>query len=486
MHRSGLTCGNGPSSPVRSPSASLPPQSVVRDSPLWKGGRHAGNDEPMLRRLAFALCLCLVLPPELAAQDNAAAPPAIAVQDVPADAAIADRLRAILRGLGHDEIAVTANAGVVTLSGEVADPTATAELIDIAGRVEGVVTVRSELAETEAIAERLDPAIARFEDRLARVAARLPLLLLAAAVFAVIVGLGYLAARARLWDRLAPNSFIAGIYQQAIRVVFGLAGLVVALDLLGATALLGTILGAAGIIGLAIGFAVRDTVENFVASVMLSLRQPFRPNDLVEIDGDSGRVIRLTSRATILLSLDGNHIRIPNAVVFKSRIVNYTRNAARRFLFDIGIDPEADIEGTRLLAQATLRELPFVLADPEALVWIENITEAGVILRVTAWIDQDATGFATARGDAMRMVKTAIEAAGVSIPDTTYRIRLEGVGAAAPFAAEATDDRAPAPPPKPELGAGGFRQSEEKALVPLVAAERQGTGDLLRGDAPQE
>jgi hypothetical protein len=77
------------------------------------------------------------------------------------------------------------------------------------------------------------------------------------------------------------------------------------LDLLGVTAVLGSILGAAGINGLAIGIAVRDSVENFVASEMLSIRQPFEAFDLVEIDGDVGKVVRLTSRATVLISVDG-------------------------------------------------------------------------------------------------------------------------------------------------------------------------------------
>ena len=398
---------------------------------------------------------------------------------------IADRLRAILQGLDQDDIAASVEGGIVTLSGAVADQNVSAELVEIAGRLEGVVAVRNELTETEVLAERLDPVFERFEARVAQLLARLPLLLVAAAVFAAIAGLGYLIARGRFWGRFAPNTFIADIYRQVVRLAFALAGLVVALDLLGATALLGTILGAAGIIGLAIGFAVRDTVENFVASVMLSLRQPFRPNDLIEIEGVSGHVIRLTSRATILLSLDGNHIRIPNSVVFKSRIVNYTSNSARRFVFDIGIDPEAELEATRLLAQETLREMPFVLAEPEALVWIENITEAGVILRITGWIDQDATGFVAARGDAMRMVKAAIEAAGVAIPDTTYRIRVEGAAVPEP----ASEARADLPRSRPRVepaGAGTLNRSEEKALVPFVAAERQEKGNLLREDAPQE
>ncbi|WP_375261884.1 mechanosensitive ion channel family protein [Palleronia sp.] len=440
----------------------------------------------MTRRFLLLFGLLIVWGFQTSAQTPApveSEPPRVAVEDAPSDEAIAERLKAILAALERDGIAVSVESGVVTLSGDVADPAVSEQASGIANRLEGVVAVRNDLVEAGELSQQLDPALSRFRARFDQVLGRLPLLFLATVVFAAILGFGVLLARMAVWDRLAPNAFIAGIYRQGVRIVCGIAGLVVALDLLGAAALLGTILGAAGIIGLAIGFAVRDTVENFVASVMLSLRQPFRPNDLVEIEGDSGRVIRLTSRATILLSLDGNHIRIPNSVVFKSRIVNYTRSAARRFTFDIGVDPDADLESTRLIAQDALRAIPFVLEDPEALVWIENLIEAGAILRISGWINQEESGFASARGDALRLVKAAIEGAGVTIPDTTYRIRIEGAGPVSPAPPPSS---APRQDSAAEPDAQSFRQSEEKALIPLVAAEREETGDLLRKDAPQE
>src|SRR3546814_11391197 len=71
---------------------------------------------------------------------------------------------------------------------------------------------------------------------------------------------------------------------------------------------------------------------------MLSRRQPFRANDHVVIEGHEGRVVRLTSRATILMTLEGNHLRIPNSTVFKAVILNYTRNPERRFDFELGIE----------------------------------------------------------------------------------------------------------------------------------------------------
>src|SRR3546814_6765294 len=87
---------------------------------------------------------------------------------------------------------------------------------------------------------------------------------------------------------------------------------------------------------------LRDTVDNYVSSLMLSLRQPFRANDHVVIEGHEGRVVRLTSRATILMTLEGNHLRIPNSTVFKAVILNYTRNPERRFDFELGIDANDD------------------------------------------------------------------------------------------------------------------------------------------------
>ena len=125
-----------------------------------------------------------------------------------------------------------------------------------------------------------------------------------------------------------------------------------------------SVLGGAGVIGIALGFAMRDTIENYVASLLLSLRQPFRANDLVLIDDMEGRVVRLTSRATVLMTLDGNHLRIPNGQVFRAVILNFTRNPQRRFDFALGVDPDDDSTAAAELGRETLAGLPFVLADP--------------------------------------------------------------------------------------------------------------------------
>lgn len=394
------------------------------------------------------------------------------------DAAIAQRIREILGELGnYDDVTVTVSEGVVTLRGTTTSTVEALALDPLASRVQGVVAVRNQVTETSDIGDRLNPAIERFRTRFDQFIAFLPLALIAGAAFALVVFIGFGLARMRQpWERLAPNTFIAEIYRQLLRIAFVIFGIVIALDIVNATALLSTILGAAGIIGLALGFAVRDTVENFIASVMLSFRQPFRPNDTVEINGDTGKVIRLTSRATILLSFDGNHIRIPNASVFKSRIINYTQNAERRFMFSIMVERDTDLQATRAMVEKTVQDLPFILSEPAAQTWIEALHASGVELVVTGWVDQNETSIVRAKGEALRQVKLAIQAAGIIIPDATQVIQLTRETKELPQELQESTQ------------VETVEASEDAALDRIVEAERQEeiTEDLLRQDSLKE
>ena len=415
----------------------------------------------------LAVLICLSLP--AGAQDPTTAIDTTATTQQ--DAAIAARLRDILGVLGgYKDVTVAVQEGVVTFDGSVTDATDATRLDDLANRVTGVVATRNNVTETAEVGARLNPVVARFQSRATQIVAFLPLLAIAALVFAVIVWIGlWVARRPQPWNRLAPNPFIAEIIRQIVRLAFGVLALVTALDILNATALLGTILGAAGILGLALGFAVKDTVENFIASVMLSIRQPFQPNDMIEINGDQGKVIRLTSRATILLSNDGNHIHIPNATVFTNRLINYTRNAERRFTFEISVTRDADLAAARALIERTVQALPFVLDTPAAQAWLARLEAGGVVLQVAAWIDQRDTSPPLAQGEAIRLVKRALEQSGYTIPDNVQGVSI-------------------VPPKDPQLApehetdhVAPVSSTHETALENMIAQERRtdSDGDLL-------
>lgn len=347
--------------------------------------------------------------------------------------------------------------GVVMLSGIAPDDTAIARAETIAGGVEGVATVENAIERDVSV--NIGEGIGGLGDRLEQFTRMVPLIGAALLVAVLIAAFGYLLASfTGLWRRIATNSFLAELIISAIRFIFVVVGIVIALDMQGAGALMGAVLGGAGVIGIALGFAMRDTVENYVASLMLSLRQPFRANDWVVIDSHEGRAIRLTSRATVLMTLDGNHLRIPKSAVFKSVILNYTTNPERRFDFELGVDADDDAEAARQLGRETLASLDYVLADPPPEVRIDRVGDSNVVLSFLCWIDQREADFHKARSRAIAICKTALEQGGFALPEPIYRLRFDQRTASLPFqnvgetkgpTAAPTAAAAPAPTPAP-------------------------------------
>jgi len=433
----------------------------------------------------------LLAPAETEAPAESPAPIATE-QDAGADAAIASRIAGIFGELpAFAHVEVTVREGVVSLSGTVSGSENSARAEAIAGRVSGVVTVENRLVRDLSVDESLDR-VGGLTDRLGEFWRSLPAIGLALLVGLLIGGLGYLlAGLTGVWNRLAANPFLAELIASAIRFVFVIGGLVVALDMLGAGTLLGAVLGGAGVVGIALGFAMRDTVENYVASLMLSLRQPFRSNDWVVIENYEGRVIRLTSRATILMTLDGNHLRIPNSTVFKAVILNYTRNPQRRFDFELGIDAADDPNAARQLGVETLRGLDFVLAEPEPQARLSRVGDSNIVLQFLAWIDQTGTDFNKARSQAIPAVKNALEQAGFALPEPIYRLRfdqgmsLPGTIAAGRSAAEPPRTARPYPVPAERAEDTEPEQVIERMVEEERAADPQAP-DLLDPRRPVE
>jgi small conductance mechanosensitive channel len=324
---------------------------------------------------------------------------------------------------------VSVQEGVVTLSGQVSNDAQAQKAVALARRLQGTVTVEDEIERTLDIEGNVVPVLDQSVSKLKRWAKAWPLVVVSLLVFVLIAGAGYgLAKWGALWTRVAPNSFLAELMAQAVRVTFLVLGLVLALNLIGATTLMGTILGGAGVLGLTVGFAVRDAMENYVSSIMLSLRQPFRANDHVLINDREGKVVRLTSRATILMTLDGNHLRIPNSTVYKAVILNYTRNPERRFDFELGTDAADDPVAAMATGLEALRELEHVLGDPGPDAIIKTVGDSNIVITFMAWIDQTRSDFGKVRSLAIKVTKDALEQRGFTLPEPLYRVRLDEHG----------------------------------------------------------
>lgn len=441
-------------------------------------------------RVLLITLMYILFPPLMAfAQDAPADTAPITVASGPTDAQIQSRIADILSKLSDtNEVVVAVDGSVVTLSGQAANTEAALRAVGIAERVNGVVAVQDDIVRTLAVTDNVTPLMDRTTELSTQFVRALPLIAAALTALVVIFLLGrFLASRTGLLRRMAGNPFLAELIATAIRLAFVMIGIIVALNILGATALVGTVLGGAGIIGIALGFGVRDTVENYIASLLLSIRQPFRAEDHVVIDGQEGIVVRLNTRATILMTLDGNHLRIPNAKVFKADILNYSTNPTRRFSFRVGVDSADDPVSAISIGAGAMRDLPFVLDDPAPMGTIVEVGDSSILIDFHAWIDQRETGFATARSQAIRDVKDVLETNGFSLPEPLYRVRVDGGS----VSAKATKGE-PRKTAKPVALARSVLDTDaELTIVERVAEERRHTDpdaapDLLDDAAPQE
>ncbi len=326
---------------------------------------------------------------------------------------------------GLQAVNVSVNQGVVTLTGETPNEKKAQQAINLTNRLTDVVTVEDRINRTLDVQDNVSTVYQSLKAQTKNLVKALPLLLVGIVLFALVTWFGsWLSNRQKMWQRLTPNPFVAELLAQTVKVIFIVFGLILALSLIGAETILGTLLGGAGVIGIAVGFAVKDTIENYIASLMLSIRQPFRARDHILINNQEGIVVRLTSRATILMTLDGNQLRIPNAEVFKATILNYTKNPERRFTFELGVDANDDPLAAMKVGIDAIGQLGFALDKPKVTAVIKEVGESNIVLQFQVWVNQLEADFSKARSIAIRETKHALEDEGFSLPEPIYQLRF--------------------------------------------------------------
>ena len=193
-----------------------------------------------------------------------------------------------------------------------------------------------------------------------------------------------------------------------------LGGIFTSLTMLGLTEAVLSVVGLAGVVALAVGFAFRDIAENFISSVLLGVRRPFRVGDYVEVAGKAGVVRSLNTRATILLTLEGHLVRIPNATVFKEITVNKTATNRVRRTFDLVVTYEASTARAIEIMTRVLRSQDGVLADPPARVIVEDLVPSGVKLRAFFWTPSQGIDDMKLMSDAKLATKVSLQGAGIA------------------------------------------------------------------------
>lgn len=356
---------------------------------------------------------------------QSAAPVTVDVKPKASDDEIRVRLQRVLEATGwFTAPRVRVDQGIVFLDGEAQSDELQKWATGLARNTQGVVAVVNRMEGARPSLWDLRPARTGMYQLWRDFIRALPLLVFGLLVMALSFGAALLATRAAkalLRDRIHAR-LLRTVMAGGIGTLVFLLGTYIVLRVSGLTQLALTVVGGTGLIGLAVGIAFRDITENFLASIFLSMQHPFETGDLVEIDGVTGYVQQLNVRVTILMTLDGNVVQIPNATVYKANLRNFTANTNRREDFVIGIGYEVAIQEAQAIARKVLADHPAVLNDPEPSVLADSLGSSAVNLRVYFWLNGRENSWLKVRSSVIRLVKSAFQQHGISMPDDAREV----------------------------------------------------------------
>lgn len=206
----------------------------------------------------------------------------------------------------------------------------------------------------------------------------------------------------------------------AVKNLVILMGALIALAQLGIS--LGPLLAGLGIAGFIIGFALQDSLSNFASGMMILIYRPFDVGDFVDVAGVQGKIHNMSLVNTTFLTVDNRKLVLPNNMVWKSVITNYTDQETRRVDMVFGISYEDDIDKAEEVIKETLAKFDAILDEPETIVRVHELADSSVNLIVRPWV-RTADYWETYWG-LTKEIKLAFDRAEITIPFPQQDLRV--------------------------------------------------------------
>ena len=205
-------------------------------------------------------------------------------------------------------------------------------------------------------------------------------------------------------------------------------GFLVFLKVVGLGDAAASLLATAGVSAFIIGFAFKDIGENFLAGVVMAFNRPFTVGDIIETNGITGTITSMSLRATLVKTFDGKDAYIPNALILKNPLKNYTLDGFLRYDFQLDLNYDADFKKATEVIFDVLKGIPGILHDiKQPDVTISGMDGNRMTLSVYFWINTNdkSVGVFKIRRDAISACVAALSAEGIRIPG--WKIQLENL-----------------------------------------------------------
>ncbi|MDF1752885.1 MAG: mechanosensitive ion channel family protein [Verrucomicrobiales bacterium] len=256
------------------------------------------------------------------------------------------------------------------------------------------------------IPERFQPIIDSFSERHEAII-----------VSAIIIALGFILSI--ILGRIVIRPWRRYLSKQAMMVLrkgigYGIFVIVVMMVLQEFDVKLTAILGAAGILGIAIGFAAQTSLSNIISGIFLLCEKPFQVGDVIKVGDETGVVESIDMLSLTLRTFNNLSVRLPNETLVKGQLTNITRHPIRRFDIKLGVsyreDPERVLEVLRSVADLN----PHVLVEPEPLIALTGFGESQLDFTLGVWHEKD--DFIEMRNSILSAIKKRFLEENIEIP----------------------------------------------------------------------
>ena len=273
--------------------------------------------------------------------------------------------------------------------------------------------------ETSEFNDAYDIVIGKVEDWVQTFFEMLPNFVVALFVLILFYVLGKVARKVinNLLSKVTANRTITSLLETIIGISILGIGVFIALSVLQLDGAVTSLLAGAGIIGLALGFAFQDIASNFISGVILSIRHPFGIGDIIETNEFYGTVIKLNLRNTIIKTVTGQIVYIPNKRVFENPLQNYTLTGLRRIDLACGISYGDDLENVRKVTTSAVNMVENVLSEKGIEFYYDEFGNSSINFKIRFWVKfRTNPDFWEARSEAIMAIKKAFDENDIMIP----------------------------------------------------------------------
>lgn len=325
----------------------------------------------------------------------------------------------------YPDLNIQVTEGVVILTGSFENLDKKDWMVNLIEKTEGVIAYIDKTESNLPVASVLKPAQDEVTEIYTRTYKLLPYI--ASAILLLLIFLFFAGILKKLvatiLRRRNTNTLLIRSVSSSVGILIVILGVYFSLKASGLSTLAVTLLGGTGMLGLGLGLALKSTFENYISSIMISLKELLKIGELVNISGHEGVVQSVTSRGTTLMDYDGNNIIIPNTEVFNSVIKNYTRNPNMRVHFTIGIGYDDSIDLAREVIMGVLDELSdSIILNPKPSVTVDSLGASTVNLKVYFWYVSSTTSRIKILSLVIQKTKVALMKNNVSMPDDAREV----------------------------------------------------------------